>query len=245
MRRFFVDLKNVGASNIIIDNKEDVHHIWDVLRLVSGDKIMVSDSYNWEYTCEIMGISDSYVEAKILDKQKIAGEPEVKITLFQGVPKQGKMDLVVQKTTELGISAIVPVFMARTVVQDKGAFWKKLVRQRSIAKEASKQCGRGVIPEIRKETDFENMIDGLHRFDLVIFPYENEEDKTIKDVLRNLKEKPLEVAIIVGPEGGFADEEANKLKAAGTKVVSLGKTTLRTETACIVATAMCMYELEL
>lgn len=245
MSRFFVEPENIGDRNIRIENPDDVHHISNVLRLGKGDIIDISDSHEWEYRGEIAGIYDDSVEALILDKQKFAREPRTKVTLFQGVPKQGKMDLTVQKTTELGISTIVPVFMDRTIVNDKGNFWKRLVRLRAIAEEAAKQCGRGIIPEIRKETGFEDMVSRLDKFQLVIFPYENEEQKTIKYALRNQDGTPEHVAIIIGPEGGFSQREAEILKNAQTECVSLGKTILRTETAGIAALAMCMYELEL
>lgn len=245
MRRFFVEPGNIGQKSIRIDSGDDLHHIRKVLRLDKGDIIQVSDGRRWEYSGEIIGIYDDGAEILILDKQKFAREPVTKVTLFQGVPKQGKMDLTVRKTTELGISTIVPVFMDRTVISDKGNFWKRLVRLRTIAEEAAKQCGRGIVPEIRQETDFTDMVSRLNKFQLVLFPYEEEEEKTIKFALRNQEKKPEKVAIIIGPEGGFSPREAEILKNAQTECVSLGKTILRTETAGIAALAMCMYELEL
>lgn len=245
MSRFFVEPENVGDEIIRIENPDDIHHIGKVLRLDRGDIIDISDAHQWEYEGEITGVYDDCVEAKILDRQKFAREPRTRVTLFQGVPKQGKMDLTVQKTTELGVAAIVPVFMDRTVVNDKGNFWKRLIRLRSIAEEAAKQCGRGIIPEIRKETDFDDMVSRLDKFQMVLFPYEEEEEKTIKFALRNQEGRPEKVAIIIGPEGGFSPREAEILKNAQTECVSLGRTILRTETAGIAALAMCMYELEL
>lgn len=245
MNRFFVEPENIGDRIIRIDDTDDLHHIRRVLRLREGDVVEVSDTREWEYKGKIQGIYDDGAELLILDKQKFAREPETKVTLFQGVPKQGKMDLTVQKTTELGVSTIVPVFMDRTVVSDKGNFWKRLIRLRTIAEEAAKQCGRGTVPEIRQETDFDDMVSRLKKFQLVLFPYEEEEEKTIKFALRNQAEKPEKVAIIIGPEGGFSPREAEVLKGAQTECVSLGKTILRTETAGIAALAMCMYELEL
>lgn len=245
MNRFFVEPADVGENIIKISNQDDIHHISNVLRLVEGDEIEVSDSHQWEYVCKLSFVSNNRVEGKIIDKQKFAKEPRIKITLFQGIPKKGKMDLIVQKATEIGVSTIVPVFMDRTVVVDNGSFWKKIIRFRTIVEEASKQCGRGTIPEIRKETDVDDMVDRLEKFPLVIFPYENEEKINIKEVLRSLEYIPRDMAIVIGPEGGFSDAEAEKIKNAGAKSVSLGKTILRTETAGIVALAMCMYELEL
>ncbi|MEG0391469.1 MAG: 16S rRNA (uracil(1498)-N(3))-methyltransferase, partial [Anaerovoracaceae bacterium] len=245
MSRFFTSPGNVGAENIQINNKEDLHHLTKVLRLRVGDQVEISDGDQWEYQGELVEISQEGALVKILDKQKFAKEPELKVTLFQGIPKQGKMELIVQKTTELGISAIVPVFMDRTVVTDNGKFSKKILRYQSVAAEAAKQCGRGIIPQVKEEIKFKEMIEGLNAFDLVLFPYENEENRTIKDALSTLLDKPKTLAMIIGPEGGFSHQEAEQLKAANTQCVSLGKTILRTETAGMAALSMCMYELEL
>ena len=245
MSRFFVESNLIYESTIVIEEKSDIQHISKVLRLRVGDEIDISDSREWEYRCEITDISKEQVECLILDKQKFAREPETKVTLFQGIPKQGKMDLVVQKAVELGVSEIVPVFMKRTVVSDKGTFWKKVVRFRTICEEAAKQCQRGIVPEIRQEINFVDVLNRLKTFDVLIFPYENEDDLNIKDALRNLNYKPSNVAIIIGPEGGFSDEETDALKEINALCVSLGKTILRTETASIAAIAMTMYELEL
>ena len=125
MSRFFVPPENVGENTIIINDKSDLHHMIKVLRLSAGDEIDVSDSQEWEYRAELVRIDSDEAEAAILDKQKFAAEPETRITLFQGIPKQGKMELIVQKSVELGAADIVPVFMKRTVVTDKGNFGKK------------------------------------------------------------------------------------------------------------------------
>lgn len=244
MSRFFVPPENVGEDTIVIDNKEDLYHMLKVLRLSAGDMIDVSDSEVWEYRCEIMSLAPDNAEVKILDKQKFTAEPDVRVTLFQGIPKQGKMELIVQKCVELGVESIVPVFMARTVVVDKGNFGKKIQRWQKVSDEAVKQCKRGIIPEISQPLKTADAIKQFDRFDLVLFPYENEDGRTIKDELRSC-EKPESVAVIIGPEGGFSDEEAAAIVSAGGRSVSLGKTILRTETAGMAAIAMIMYELEL
>jgi 16S rRNA (uracil1498-N3)-methyltransferase len=130
-------------------------------------------------------------------------------------------------------------------VIDHGNFHKKIDRWQKIADEAVKQCKRGIIPRIQRETTFQEMLNDIVKYDLIIFPYENEENRTIKDFLRNLAEKPKKAAVVIGPEGGFSDQEAEALKKIGARSVSLGKTILRTETAGMAAIAMTMYELEL
>lgn len=244
MSRFFVSPENIGVDSIIIDNKEDLHHMIKVLRLSEGDKIDISDSVLWEYRGEIVSLDSDEAEVKIIDKQKFTAEPEVKVTLFQGVPKQGKMEVIVQKCVELGVERIVPVFMDRTVVVDKGNFGKKIQRWQKVSDEAVKQCKRGIIPEVADSLKTKEAIAQFDEFDLVLFPYENEDGRTIKDELRNCGDVK-KIAVIIGPEGGFSDEEAEMIVAAGGKSVSLGKTTLRTETAGMAAIAMIMYELEL
>lgn len=245
MSRFFVDASDVGDRTIDIVSREDIRHITKVLRLSAGDRIEVSDSAQWEYEAEIISVEDTCVEARILDKQKFAREPQVHVTLFQGIPKQSKMETVIQKCTELGIYSIVPVFTERTVVADKGNFEKKRQRWQKVSAEAVKQCRRGIIPQIGRELKFQQMIQQLSAFDLVVFPYENETGRTIKDSLRGLAQKPEKVALIIGPEGGFSDTEAQTLKDLGADCVTLGKTILRTETAGLAALSMIMYELEL
>lgn len=244
MSRFFVPPENIGADNIIINDKQDLHHMIKVLRLSEGDEIDVSDSVLWEYRGEIISLDSDEAEIKIIDKQKFTAEPDTRITLYQGVPKQGKMEVIVQKCVELGVDTIVPVFMDRTVVVDKGNFGKKIQRWQKVSDEAVKQCKRGIIPEVVDSLKTKEAIAQFDQYDLVLFPYENEEGRTIKDELRNCGE-PKKIAVIIGPEGGFSDEEADAIVKAGGKSVSLGKTTLRTETAGMAAIAMIMYELEL
>jgi 16S rRNA (uracil1498-N3)-methyltransferase len=245
MSRFFVDVKAVGDRTVRIIDVDDRNHMTKVLRLGVGDSVTISDSVQFEYSAEISEITKDCIEVRILDKQRFAREPELKITLFQGIPKQGKMEIIVQKTTELGIYSVVPVFTGRTVVTEHGNFRKKIERWQKIADEASKQCKRGIIPQVQKEITFKRMLEELTGFELILFPYENEEERTIKDCLREIKEKPRSAAVIIGPEGGFSAAEAEALIAAGAQSVSLGKTILRTETAGMAAIAMIMYELEL
>ncbi len=245
MSRFFVNAADVGEASITIRSKEDIQHIRKVLRLKEGDKIEISDSTEWEYKAEICSMEPEFVEARILDKQKFAREPGLQVTLFQGIPKQSKMETIVQKCVELGIFRIVPVFMERTVVVDKGNFGKKRERWQRIAAESVKQCRRGIIPKIETAVKLPDVIKALPEFDLVLFPYENETGRTMKDSLRSRKEMRKNIALVIGPEGGFSDREASLLKEAGVDCVSLGKTILRTETAGPAALAMIMYELEL
>ena len=254
MSRFFVGPENVGLKTIVIDNKDDLHHMTKVLRLKEGDEVDISDSIEWEYRAKIVSLSPEEAQLEILDKQAFAGEPEVEVTLFQGIPKQGKMETIIQKCVELGVHEIVPVFMDRTVVVDRGNFSKKIDRWNKVSAEAVKQCRRGIIPQVTEAVKMSDALAQFADFDLVLFPYENEKGATIKDALltatnpmyQEITGNALEkIAVIIGPEGGFSDEEAKAIVEAGGQSVSLGKTILRTETAGMAALAMIMYELEL
>ena len=262
MSRFFTEPENIGTNTITIDNTDDLHHMMKVLRLKEGDEVDVSDGVQWEYRARIESLSREEAELLILDKQAFASEPSVKVTLFQGIPKQGKMETIIQKCVELGVYEIVPVFMDRTVVVDRGKFGRKIERWNKVSAEAVKQCRRGIVPHVAdpiktvdmlRDRDNSGTPDMLEEFDLVVLPYENEKGTTIKDVLRQAAGgqetaaggSPERVAVIIGPEGGFSDEEAIAIIGAGGKSVSLGRTILRTETAGMAALAMIMYELEL
>lgn len=247
MNRFFVEPRNISGADIEIINKDDIKHISRVLRLAAGDRLEISDSSEFEYIGEITDISPESVTLKILDKQAFSAEPETIITLYQSIPKQSKMEVIIQKTVELGIKAIVPVFTARTVVAEKKDFGQKISRWNKVSAEAAKQCKRGFVPEVKGNIGFAEMIKELGEYDLVLFPYENEKEKTLKDVLQHSEPfaKGKKIAIIIGPEGGFADSEAEEIIENGGVSVSLGKTVLRTETAGPAALAMVMYELEL
>ncbi len=277
MIKFFVGAEAVAGSNIYIEKKDDIKHLSKVLRAKVGDKVSISDGGDWEYETEIADIGEACVTLRILDKQKPAREPRTRVTLYQGIPKAQKMETVIQKTVEMGVDSIVPVFMERTVVTDKGQFPKKLARWQKIADEAVKQCKRSRIPEVREPITFAQMAeelavgqgaDGGSRpesgYDMVICPYENEEGRSMKDALRLPHDAelcgseppqqvaqggggaPERIALIIGPEGGFADAEIARLAEPdiAAEIVTLGKTILRTETAGLAALAMIMYELE-
>lgn len=262
MSRFFVEPAQIGMDTITIEDAGDLKHMGKVLRLRPGDQVDVSDGNEWEYRAEILSLDREEAVLKILDKQKCAAEPKVQVTLYQGIPRQGKMETIIQKCVELGVRRIVPVFMDRTVVTDKGNFGKKISRWQKVSAEAVKQCRRGIIPEVSEAVNMSRVLEELAdreqpgAYDLVLIPYENEQGTTIKDVLRvgapdaeiptaAPQNSPVRIAVLIGPEGGFSDAEVEQVIAAGGRSVTLGRTTLRTETAGMAAIAMIMYELEL
>lgn len=243
MPKFFVTSDKITDSRIIIDT-EDVAHISRVLRLGEGDILTVCDSQGTDYEAEIVSLGQKEIICKINSKSVSASEPNIKVTLFQGLPKASKMEYIIQKTTELGIEEIVPAKLSRCVVKidNKKDEAKKLDRWQKISESAAKQSGRGIIPKISPIMTLDEIIDKSKGFDLFFVPYECEEKKTLREVL--LSEKDVKtVGFLIGPEGGFDIVETEKLRSAGIDTVTLGKRILRTETAGEAVLAMIMYEI--
>ena len=226
---------------------EDVNHIKNVLRYKVGDELTVCDEVEQRYLTKIKELSNECITLDIEKKIDFSTEPSIKITLIQGLPKSDKMDLIVQKCTELGAEKIIPVIMERTVVKIDGSNGaKKVERWNKIVLEASKQCGRTKIPTVEKIVNLENIVENLSKYDIVIVPYECEKENTIKAVLRNTDTNIGNVAIVIGPEGGFSEKDISILeKLPNVKKVSLGKRILRTETAGIATVAMLLYEYDM
>jgi len=246
LNRFFVDVENIieQENYIRMDDQEDRKHILKVLRLNIGDCVEISDGCGYVYIAEIQSISESAIDLKLLEKRKSEAEPDVKITLFQSIPKSDKMEIIIQKTVELGITEIVPVISRRTVVRlHSKNEQKKLERWRKIASEAAKQCKRGIIPNVHPPISFEQMLEQICQYDFVVIPYEKEKELGLKDLLKNRGPAWKKIGIVIGPEGGFAEEEISTAKRAGAVSVTLGPRILRTETAGFVALSIFMYEI--
>lgn len=247
MHKFFTEPYNITETEGRILG-DDVKHIYKVLRLSEGDEVVLNNCEGIEYLGKIKAITKSEVIVNIIKKLDINNESKVKVHLFQGLPKGQKMDLIVQKGTELGVHEFIPTITARVDVKLKGEF-KKLDRLNRIALEASKQSKRSIIPQVKEVVDFEEALDMLEDMDLVLVPYENAEDFGIRSLIRQLEEENIDlnninnVGILIGPEGGFEEEEINTLKAKGAYIVTLGRRILRTETAGFTAIALIQYEL--
>ncbi|MDR2771765.1 MAG: 16S rRNA (uracil(1498)-N(3))-methyltransferase [Clostridiales Family XIII bacterium] len=244
MNRFFADENQISGNEIRIVSPQDVKHLTRVLRAVRGERIEVSDSAEWEYETEFLRLEDGAAVLRILNRQRFAREPGLKVALFQGLPKAAKMDAIIQKSVELGVAEIFPVACVRSVLAGEAVSTQKLARWRKIAAEAAKQCRRGLTPTVHSVLSFDAALSAMRGYDLMLFPYENETERSLKSCLRGLSARPGSVALIIGPEGGFSAEEAASPVAAGAVSVSLGGTILRTETAGPAAVAMLMYEFE-
>ena len=239
MSNFFVPTENISETQIAVTG-EDVGHIARVLRLKKGDFLTCCDSHGFEYETKISDISKSAVICNILKKSKCNTEPDIKVTLIQGVPKAAKMDYIIQKTTELGISEIFPCALNRCVSKiNKDS---KTERWQKIAKEAAQQSGRGIIPSVHNAIGLKEALEILKKSDIAFVAYECEDKNDLKTVLLS-KQNPETVAFLIGPEGGFDKSEIEFLTENGIPSISLGKRILRTETAGEAVLSMIMYEI--
>ncbi|MFH1612511.1 MAG: RsmE family RNA methyltransferase [bacterium] len=238
IHRFFVKPENINENNITILD-EEFYHLHNVLRLKINDKILICDNTGKEYIVVLQKISNSYAEGKIENCSISITEPKVKITLAQSIPKAKKMDFIIEKNTELGITQIIPLITHRCVVNIKNEILR-YNRWEEIAKNAAKQSQRAIIPKIEKITSIKEL--DLKEYDLIIVPYENEKNN-LKNILKNLKEKIKNIIIFIGPEGGFEKEEIMFLQEQKGISVSLGKRILKTETASITTLSIILYEL--
>lgn len=183
MNILYVKPDEVGEKQIQVTSPEDIRHLSKVLRGKIGNTVSVSDGSEWEYVGRIEEISEDGIVLSIVDKQKHGRELSYHVELFQGVPKSPKLELIVRKSVELGASTITPVYMDRCVNKPSGREDKKLVRLQKIAYEAVKQCLSPRNPIVHEYVTFNDALDIFSEFDFVIFPYENEENVTLKDFL--------------------------------------------------------------
>ena len=241
MAKFFVSNNLIKDDRVFIDG-ENVNHIINSLRCKIGEEIEISTGDGFDYLCKIEEISKDLVIAKIIDCFGNESEPNVKITLYQGLPKAEKMELIIQKCIELGIDEIVPINTDRTIVKLAGKEEKKLDRWNKIAEAAAKQSRRGKVPKVRSIINFSKAIQQASKNDINIIPYEKEEKNNIKNIIKDFNGKTI--GIFIGPEGGFSEKEIEMAIENNIKPITLGKRILRTETAGFITTAILLYELE-
>ena len=244
MYRFFAEPSQITENKIIIGG-DDAHHIRNVLRMKAGEKIYISCGDEWEYTCVISGFDGKNVTAEITDIQKTGRELPSKITLYQCLPKKEKMELIIQKSIELGVYRIVPVISSRCIVKlkpEKGE--GKLTRWNSIASAAAKQAKRLIEPEVLPAVSFDDAIVDIIKNDVAIIPYERAEGINATRKLFGSIVPGQSVGVLIGPEGGFDEKEAQRAADAGVVPVTLGNRILRTETAGPAVLSILMYLLE-
>ncbi len=247
MPRFFIR-QNQIADGIATILGEDAHHISRSLRMAAGEHVTLCDMQSNEYDCELVGFYPDRVEARICSSQKGKTEPPYRVHLFQALTKGDKFETVIQKSVECGVYDITPFESERCIVRLKGESTSKTERWQRIAQEAAKQCGRGILPTVQSGEKLSVILPRAKEFDLALFCYEGEEETGLKSVLQSAtlpKDRLPEIAVMIGSEGGFSQNEAKMAKEQGWIPVGLGKRILRTETASTVALSCLIYELEL
>lgn len=241
MHKFFTPSELFTDTHAFIQG-DDVKHIYKVLRVAKGEKVAINNLCGEEFLGEVEDVNKQEVVIRILEKLDINNESELEIYLFQGMPKATKMDLIVQKGVELGMRGFIPVITDRVDVKLKGEF-KKLDRLNKIALEASKQSKRSHIAKVEEPLEFEEALSKMGEMDLVVVPYENATGYGIKSMSKVLGDKAFKkVGIMIGPEGGFEEEEIQKLKDINAHIVTLGPRILRTETAGFTCASLLQYE---
>lgn len=248
MPKFFVTNKDINNNEIIISG-EDVNHIKNVLRKKIGEQVTICNiDTSVDYLCEIVKFEKDTIRCNLSEELISNSESNIKVTIFQGLPKADKMELVIQKAVELGVYDITPIEMKRCIVKltDKDKI-KKLQRWQKIAEVASKQSGRNTIPKINEIKTIKNICNLFTNYDIVLVAYENEKENKLKNELEKLKlsqKENLKIGIIIGPEGGIEREEIELLKENGAKIITLGNRILRTETVALNMLSIIMYEFE-
>ena len=242
MPRFFVAPEAVSEEYITV-TEGDYNHIRNVLRMHIGESLTVCDGAGTDYRCEVNDYENGVCRLRILAREDSAVELPVAITLYQGLPKKDKMELIVQKAVELGAARIVPVVCKRTIVkiEDQKREERKTERLRAIAESAAKQSGRGIVPEVSSPVSFKEAIKAAAtECKVILLPYENALGmKETREALAAAVSSGS-VGIFIGPEGGFERSEVELANEAGARIISLGRRILRTETAGLTALSALM-----
>jgi len=240
--RFFLSAPDIKGDRVRL-SPEQSHQVQHVLRLRPGDAIVVLDDTGIEYDVTLTVVDKRETVGQVTNRQQARGEPTAQVTLFQSMLMRDKFEWVLQKGTEIGIARFTPVVTARSLVRFKEVDEKKLDRWRRIVTEAAEQSHRGRIPKIDQILKFDDALSSLVEFDRSLIAAPSHEGPTLRETLQGMAGEAVSVAVMVGPEGGFTDEEVEAARRGGAIPVSLGPRILRTETCAIVAPALVLHEL--
>lgn len=232
-------------DNQICITGKDVNHIKNVLRMRPGERVLISNGMDREYTCVIQELLPEQVNLRIEDIDGPARELPVKVTLFQGLPKSDKMEMVIQKMVELGAYEIVPVATKRCVVKlDEKKVAAKTKRWNLISESAAKQSKRGIVPKVTEPVSFKKALEMAEAMDMLLIPYEEAKDmERTREILSKIQQD-MTIGVFIGPEGGFSQEEVALATEYGANAITLGKRILRTETAGMALMSVIMYLME-
>jgi len=249
MPRFFVRRDQIFDGKIEILG-DDAHHISRSLRMAVGDSITVSDMQSVEYECVLSHFSEGKVTADIISQRQNDTEPTFCAHLYQALPKGEKLDYIIQKAVECGVSSITTFESDRCIVKEKDPDGKKLARRQRISFEAAKQSGRGCIPQVNPTVSYKKMLEMASEADIMLFCYEGEGTVSLGKYLKEklpsyLGAADVSVSVVIGSEGGFSLKEVQQAIECGMQPIGLGKRILRTETASGFVLANLVYEFEL
>lgn len=237
MAWFFTD--DILSGDKYIIEGENAKHIEKSLRMKCGEELTLCSPDGMQHNCVIENIAPSLVTVKIVESKLCKQEPDVSVTLFQALPKGDKMDYIIQKSVELGVSEIVPFISARCISRpDEKSLEKKTQRWQKIAKSAAEQSRRGIIPKVHKAVDFNTAAEMGSKSDCGIIFYECG-GKRVSEIIKNNSKS---IAVFIGSEGGFEEKEVEKIISTGGSAATLGKRILRAETAPLAAVSIIMYE---
>lgn len=240
-RRFFIEGTHAAGDRVRV-NDADAHKIREVLRLREGDALEIVDSAGTLYAATIADARQT-VSAVLDEVLLVPPPPRLTIDVAQGIPKGQKMDFVVEKLSELGVSSIIPLCCERSVVRDAGD--AKIERWRRLARSAAQQSGRHAIANVTDPAPFDALCATFASYDAVLFPWEVADARCpLRETLPALVSAATRILVVIGPEGGFSHDEAEHARSAGAHVVSLGSRIVRTETAALVLVAIVQYLLE-
>jgi 16S rRNA (uracil1498-N3)-methyltransferase len=248
MQRYFVDKEQFKTKTVQIHG-DDAFHIQNVMRAKIGDHLIVADGVGQEAIAEIVTLSKGSVEATYEEITRSAGEARIDVWLAQALPKGDKMEIVIQKGTEIGANRFIPFTSERTIVQyDAKKEAKRVERWARIAKEAAEQAHRGRIPTIESVLSWRELLAIVPNVSMAFICYEKENVQQFRELLRTVLDKdspstnPIQIMLIIGPEGGLTEGEIRDAEQAGCRTISLGRRILRTETAALVGLSCILYE---
>ncbi len=249
MYQFFVEQSQIDeAAHRVVIRGEDVNHIRNVLRMKPGEEVNISNGVDGrEYRCAVLSLEEEEVVLELRFVKEEGNELPVEVVLYQGLPKADKMELIIQKCVELGVSRIVPVQMKRSVVKlDEKKAASKVSRWQAIAEAAAKQSKRGIIPQVNSVLSFGEALQQAADSEIKLLPYEMADADAMERTRELISGIPAgsRVSVLIGPEGGFDDGEVEKAKEAGWQVITLGKRILRTETAGMTVLAWIVFATE-
>ena len=240
--RFFISASDLKGDRVRL-SPEQSHQVQHVLRLKPGDTIVVLDGAGVEYDVTLTTVGSRETVGQVTSSRTARGEPTVEVTLFQSVLAREKFEWVLQKGAEVGVSRFVPILTERSLVRVRQIEETKRTRWRRILAEAAEQSHRGRIPEIEEIVTWKDAVLQLGHFDRALIATTSGSTRTLKEALRSADKLPASVAILIGPEGGFSDDEVSQACENGAVPINLGPRILRTETAAMVVPALVLYEL--